>query len=299
MSSIQLYNRQTNSIVEETVLGDRFVRLAYATPMRHVISWPLFAHAFASRVMGWFADRKSSVKRIPKTIEDLHIDMDEFEVPEDGFQSFNDFFTRRLKPGARSFPIERNLLGSPADCRLFAWQDLQEDLCIPVKGDRFTVSQLLGPEHSQVADLFKGGSLCVCRLCPADYHRFHFPDDGRFVTSSWPVKGKYNSVNPLALNQNLNVFATNYREVSMLDLANFGQMLFIEVGAFAVASITETNVGPVFLRGEEKGFFSFGGSTIILVFQKKHVYFDGDILEHTAQNIETLVKTGEPIAKSP
>lgn len=298
MSQIPLFNRETNSIVEETVLGDRFVRLAYASPLRHVVSWPLFAHACASRIMGWFADRPSSVQRIPKTIEQLNIDMKDFVVPEGGFQSFNDFFTRHVKPEARPFPAERNLLGSPADCRLFAWQDLQEDLCVPVKGDQFTIAELLGTEHTQLAELFYGGSLCVCRLCPADYHRFHFPDDGRFI-ASWPVKGKYNSVNPLALNQNLNVFTTNYREVSLLNLANFGQTLFIEVGAFAVASITQTNDGPIFMRGEEKGFFSFGGSTIILAFQKNHVYFDGDILEHTAQNIETLIKTGQTIAKSP
>ena len=176
--------------------------------------------------------------------------------------------------------------------------ELQNDLCVPVKGDQFTVAQLLGKQHAQIAELFLGGSLCVCRLCPADYHRFHFPDDGRLV-ASWPVKGRYNSVNPLALNQNLNVFTTNYREVSLLDLANFGQTIFIEVGAFAVASITQTNDGPVFMRGEEKGFFSFGGSTIIMVFQKDHVFFDDDILQHTAQNIETLIKAGEHIATSP
>ncbi len=298
MSSIKLYNRKTKSIVEETVLGDRFVRLAYASPMRHVLSWPLFAHAFASRLMGWFAHRPSSVNRIQKTIDSLHINMNDFEIPEGGFQSFNEFFTRQVKPYARTYPAEMNQLGSPADCRIFAWQNLQNDLCVPVKGDQFTVAQLLGKQHAQLAELFMGGSLCVCRLCPADYHRFHYPDDGRFV-ASWPVKGKYSSVNPLALNQNLNVFATNYREVSMLVFANFGQALFIEVGAFAVASITQTNDGPVFMRGEEKGYFSFGGSTIIMVFQKDHVFFDDDILEHTAENIETLVKAGEHIAASP
>ena len=125
MSSIKLYNRKTNSIVEETVLGDRFVRLAYASPMRHVLSWPLFAHSCVSRLMGWFANRPSSVDRIPETIENLHINMDEFEIPEGGFQSFNEFFTRHLKTGARFYPAELNVLGSPADCRLFAWQNLQ------------------------------------------------------------------------------------------------------------------------------------------------------------------------------
>ncbi|MBP5672799.1 MAG: phosphatidylserine decarboxylase [Victivallales bacterium] len=297
MSSIQLYDRSTKSIVEETVLGDTFVRLAYASPLKHVLSWPLFSHACLSRLMGWYADRPSSIKRIPKTIKELNINMEDYEVPEGGFKSFNDFFTRRLKPHARPFPEERTLFGSPADCRLFAWQNLQNDLCIPVKGDRFTVAQLLGPSHVKLAELFHDGSLCVCRLCPADYHRFHFPDDGRFV-ATWPVKGKYNSVNPLALNQNLNVFTTNYREISLMNLANFGLTLYIEVGAFAVASITQTSDGPTFKRGEEKGYFSFGGSTIILVFQKNHIHFDQDILEHTEQNIETLVKTGQPIAKS-
>ena len=248
--------------------------------------------------MGWYAGKSISARRIPKTIKDLNINMEDYEVPEGGFKSFNDFFTRRLKPMARPFPSERRVFGSPADCRLFAWQNMQNDLCIPVKGDRFTVAQLLGAPHAQIAEFFQGGSICVCRLCPADYHRFHFSDDGRFV-ASWSVKGKYNSVNPLALNQNLNVFTTNYREISLLVFANFGQTLFIEVGAFAVASITQTNDSPTFKRGEEKGFFSFGGSTIILVFQKNHVLFDEDILEHTAQNVETLVKTGQPIARCP
>ena len=248
--------------------------------------------------MGWFADKPSSAKRIPKTIKQLGIDMGDYAIPNGGFKTFNEFFTRRLKPYKRFFPPIGNVLGSPADCRLFAWQTLQKDLCIPVKGDRFTIAELLGKQHAPLANLFYDGSLCVCRLCPADYHRFHFPDDGRFF-SYWPVKGKYNSVNPLALNQNLNVFATNYREVALLDFVNFGQALFIEVGAFAVASITHTNNGPVFFRGEEKGFFSFGGSTIIMVFQHGHVIFDKDILAHTAQNIETLVKTGDRIAISP
>ena len=177
------------------------------------------------------------------------------------------------------------------------YPQLTADRCIPVKGAEFTVGHLLGSEGAEVAGRFENGSLCVARLCPADYHRFHFPDDGRLL-ANWPVKGKYNSVNPLALNQNLNVFATNYREISVLEFANFGQALYIEVGAFAVASITRTNNGPTFVRGMEKGFFSFGGSTIILVFKKDHVLFDQDILDHTAENIETLVKAGEHIATS-
>ena len=284
------YNRAEKREQTELILGDRMLRLAYSTPARHVLSWPLFGTAFCSRLLGWYANRSFSKGRIGRTIEELQMDMSDYVVPEGGFRCFNEFFARKLKPGARPFAAEG--LCSPADCRLLVYPTLEEGLCIPVKGAQFTVAELLDDE--QTAQLFKGGTLCVFRLCPSDYHRYHFPDDGRLL-KSWRLPGKYHSVHPIALEQRIKVFTTNVRVVSLLELAHFGRAAFIEVGAFGVGSINQTFTGTAFKRGDEKGYFTFGGSTIIMLFEPGRITLDKDIREHSAKGMECLVKAGEHI----
>ena len=284
------YNRAEKREQTELILGDKMLRLAYSTPARHVLSWPLFGTAFCSRLLGWYANRSFSKGRIGRTIEELQMDMSDYVVPEGGFRCFNEFFARKLKPGARPFAAEG--LCSPADCRLLVYPALEEGLCIPVKGAQFTVAELLADD--QAAQLFKGGTLCVFRLCPSDYHRYHFPDDGQFL-KSWRLPGKYHSVHPIALEQRIKVFTTNMRVVSLLELAHFGRAAFIEVGAFGVGSINQTFTGTAFKRGDEKGFFTFGGSTIIMLFEPGRITLDDDIREHSAKGVECLVKAGEHI----
>ena len=284
------YNRAEKREQTELILGDKMLRLAYSTPARHVLSWPLFGTALCSRLLGWYANRSFSKGRIGRTIEELQMDMSNYVVPEGGFRCFNEFFARRLKPGARPFAAEG--LCSPADCRLLVYPALEEGLCIPVKGAQFTVAELLDDE--QTAQHFKGGTLCVFRLCPSDYHRYHFPDDGRLL-KSWRLPGKYHSVHPIALEQRIKVFTTNVRVVSLLELAHFGRAVFIEVGAFGVGSINQTFTGTAFKRGDEKGFFTFGGSTIIMLFEPGRITLDEDIREHSAKGMECLVKAGEHI----
>ncbi len=284
------YNRSEKREQTELILGDKMLRLAYSTPARHVLSWPLFGTALFSRLLGWYANRSFSKGRIARTIEELQMDMSDYAIPEGGFRCFNEFFARKLKPGARPFAPEG--LCSPADCRLLVYPKLEDGVCIPVKGAQFTVAELLNDE--QTAKLFKGGTLCVFRLCPSDYHRYHFPDDGRLL-KSWRLPGKYHSVHPIALEQRIKVFTTNVRVVSLLELAHFGQAAYIEVGAFGVASITQSFNGSKFKRGDEKGYFTFGGSTIIMLFEPGKVTLDDDILERSAKGIECLVKAGEHI----
>lgn len=286
------YNRATGQLQEELILGDKLLRLAYTSCARHFLAWPLFGNALFSKLMGKYADSTLSRSRVDKTIADLKMDMGDYMVPQGGFPTFNDFFTRHLKPGARPFPKEG--LCSPADCRLTVWPELKENTCIPVKGAQFTISQLLGDD--EYAKEFINGSLCVFRLCPSDYHRYHFPDDGR-ILKFWRMPGRFHSVHPLALAQNIKVFTTNVREISMLELKHFGLCAFIEVGAFGVARITQTHQGQSFMRGHEKGFFSFGGSTIITVFKQNAVVFHEDIRKQSASGIECLIKAGEHIGK--
>ena len=213
----QYYNRETGKLEKESILGDRWLRLAYLSPIRGALQWPLFSHALFSRLMGWYLDRPSSVKRIAPTVRQLGINMDEVIIPEGGFTSFNDFFARELKPSARPLPQDPNLLISPADCRLTVYPLLTAGLVVPVKGTPHSMADRLGLQGSRYARAFDGGSLMVCRLCPADYHRYHFPDDG-IVEDYWVTHGKYHSVHPIALQRGHRVFAENFRTARIMAL---------------------------------------------------------------------------------
>ncbi|MBR4125904.1 MAG: phosphatidylserine decarboxylase [Victivallales bacterium] len=279
---------------QETVLGDKWLRLAYCSPIRGLLQWPLFGCAAFSRLMGWYLNSHASAKKINPTIQELKIPMDEAVVPPGGFRCFNDFFARPLKPGARPLPEDESRLISPADCRLTVFPNIPAGVAIPVKGVPFSVQELLGNEGAQFVRQLAGGSLMVCRLCPADYHRYHFPDAGTTL-KYWRLRGKYHSVNPLALSLGFKVFAENLRTVRMMQLAHAkAPCAMICVGAFGVASIHD-QPGDRFERGDEAGFFTFGGSTVIMVFPPETVRFDDDLVEHSAAGIETLVKVNSAI----
>jgi phosphatidylserine decarboxylase len=156
------------------------------------------------------------------------------------------------------------------------------------------VAGLFGSERQTQAESFTNGALAICRLCPADYHRYHYPADGGTL-DSWDIDGRLHSVNPLALALNLPIFDQNRRTVNLLALARFGPAAFIEVGAFGVAGIVQTHRKNEFRRGEEKGYFRFGGSTIVLVFRPDTVAFADDLVAHSAEGTETLIRCGETI----
>ncbi len=293
--NIIYYDRRHGRERQECVLGDGLLKFAYRNPVGKWLCLPLFANALCSKMMGWYADSALSRRRIASTIAQLNIDMEEVVVPPEGFACFNDFFCRRLKAGARPFPQALDRIGSPADCRLTVWPAVEADTCIPVKGTPFHLSGLLGEAGVDVAPSFAGGALCVCRLCPADYHRYHFPDSGQCVRS-WRIPGGYNSVNPVALHRSPSVFVSNAREVSLLELEQAGRCAFIAVGAFGVGSIRSSHDGGAFRRGDEKGYFTFGGSTVILLFQPHRIQFDEDLVRRSAAGQECLVRAGEAIA---
>ncbi len=293
---IQFYNRETGRLETENVLGDRWLRLAYLSPIRGLLQGPLFSHALFSRFMGWMLDRPSSVKRIAPTVRKLRINMAEALVPEGGYTSFNDFFARELKPGARPLPEDPSRLCCPADCRLTVYPEITAGLVVPVKGTPYSMADLLGIQGSRYARNFDGGSLMVCRLCPADYHRYHFPDDG-IQEDYWVTHGKYHSVNPLALQRGYRVFTENFRTTRILQLRRGGLAAMFAVGAFGVASIHDyaTESGMEFSRGTQAGFFTFGGSTVILALPPGRCRFDEDLVTHSAQGVETLVKVNSAV----
>ncbi|MFA5205789.1 MAG: phosphatidylserine decarboxylase [Lentisphaeria bacterium] len=288
-------DRRTGQPYDEPVLGGGWLAAAYRFSWRRALFAPLFRTAVATRLLGWLADRPGSARRIPRVVSGLRINLDECVVPAGGFRSFNDFFIRRLKPGTRPWDAGAGSVVSPADCRMSAFPAGAAAAGLTVKGARFTPEELLGAGGAAWAARFAAGPAVVARLCPADYHRYHFPVDGR-VVASWRVPGVYDSVHPLALALGVPVFRDNLRQVAVLESAA-GLVAFVEVGAFGVARIVQTHAAAEFRKMDEKGYFGFGGSTVVLLFEPGRVELAADLVRNSAEGWETRVLVGETIGR--
>ncbi|MDP4182516.1 MAG: phosphatidylserine decarboxylase, partial [Bacillota bacterium] len=230
---------------------------------------------------------------IKKFIESYKINMSECSDDVDSFNSFNDFFVRKMKPNTRPFDKDPDKLLSPGDGRIFAFENIDANRLIQVKGFNYSLKELLMDES--LASKYEGGTLVILRLCPLDYHRFHFIDGGK-CGKSVRIKGHYYSVNPTALKTIPKVYCQNKREYSILSSENFGDILYVEVGATSVGSIIQTYTPDHDIRrGDEKGFFKFGGSTLIMILERNATTIDEEIIRQTNEGFETKVLAGEVI----
>jgi len=185
------------------------------------------------------------------------------------------------------------VLASPADCRLTVFPQIDGDTCIPVKGAQFTIPELLGVPAKDAAG-FNDGIVFVLRLCPADYHRYHYPAAGRELRRI-DIPGRLDSVNPIALALGIRVFTQNHRVATLLDLGPFGHAGFVEVGAFGVGGIAQTHESAEFVKMDEKGYFSFGGSTIVLVLERERIVLDEDLVELGQDSREVRILAGQSL----
>lgn len=293
LEPVQFYRRGSNRLETETVLGDGLMRWAYGSRIGHVLHPFLFSNGIVSRLIGAYCNSVLSRRRIGPTIQKLGIDVAEFADEPDQYPCFNAFFVRRLKPESRPFADDDAQFSAPADGRYLLTPHIDDDTVVPVKGRPYSIRALLG---NAVAD-FCGGDVLVARLCPADYHRFHFPVSGsvRYVRE---FPGRYHSVNPIALARGLDVFAENKRVCTVFDTSMFGAVGFVEVGAFGVGSIVQTHGRATFNKMDEKGYFEFGGSTIILVIGAGRAAWSDDLVTNSASGYETLILAGDTIATS-
>lgn len=292
---IRYADLDTGVVQEEQVYGGFWVKLLYGNVVGRLLS-ALIALPFFSRFYGWLQDRAGSSKKVLPFIEEFDIQMDDFLIeegrsPEAPFSTFNQFFTRRVSEGARPF-AEAPHFPAPCDARYFAYSELNDGVSIPVKGSKFKASALLKNDEWQAH--FEDGPGFIARLCPVDYHRFHFPDDGE-VLATWRVPGVLHSVNPWALAFRDDIFMVNEREVTILETKNFGKLAYIEVGATCVGKIQQNYTSPEFARGDEKGMFLFGGSTVIVIGEKGRWSIDPKILDNTAEGVETYLKMGRAL----
>jgi phosphatidylserine decarboxylase len=292
-SRILVYNRQSK-IIEEEVFERRLTNLFYGTYLGRCFSTLFLPWRPLSSLYGRLQNRPTSSRKIDRFIEKFRINTDEIDVPPGGYRCFNDFFTRKLRSGRRSIHPDPCTLISPADSRVLAYS-IKEGTVYPVKGVTFTVEELIA--DGPVASAYEGGLCVVFRLAPSDYHRFCYIDDGEQGPVS-SIGGNLHSVNPVAIQWNLKIFQKNYRECCILKTKNFGDVLEIEVGALFVGKIHQNlRGGGRFFRGQEKGFFEFGASTIIMVFKPSIVAVDEDVVEYSRKGIETLVQYGSAIGK--
>lgn len=288
---ILVVDRATGETFEEAVLGEKWIRWAYQNASARPIEKLLFRSALVSRLMGAWFDSRFSKSKIRAVVDELSIDMDEAADPTDSFTCFNDFFIRHLKPEVRPYSDAPGDIVSPADGRVLVFPELAEDVFVPVKGHPMSVTTML----PGIADRFIGGALAIVRLCPADYHRYHFPANGR-ITDARDINGALHSVNPIALGAGPDVFGENKRSWTLIETDTIGSYCFVEVGAFGVGSIVNTRTSGAVRKMEEKGYFKFGGSTVVVVFEPGKVRFAEDLVTNSAKGRETLVKLGQPLA---
>lgn len=282
-------NRHDDTFELEKIEGEKALKFLYEKPLGQLALHVLVKRKLISRTYGWLQDLPSSQKKIDGFVAKHNIDLSEAISTE--FSCFNDFFTRRLKPEARPIEKDSNIFASPADGRVFAYDNLKTDSVVQLKGIVYDLKQLLGDEA--LAKKYEGGVCMVVRLSPVDYHRYHYPDHAKILRYE-QKPGAYYSVNPIALNKVINLYVENKREWMLLETENFGNVVMMEVGATCVGTIFQNhNVGDTVRKGDEKGYFKFGGSTVVLFIEKDQIQVDEDLIRNTLEGYETKVNMGE------
>ena len=287
MQIVDYRDRDTGALLHERVYAADQLEFLYGTlPGRLLLHGILSRRAF-SWLYGFTKRSARSREQIQKFIETLHVDTTEVEKPIDAYGSLDEFFSRRLTAGARPIDENPDHLLSPCDGRAFAWQSLAGRPLV-VKNSRTTIADVIG--DAALAREFADPAVLLVRLAAADYHRCHFPADG-VAAHPRAVGRRLHSVHPIALEAGAPSFA-NYRMVTRLDTGAFGPLLIVEVGALTVGSIVQTFTPSQVKRGQEKSYFRFGGSALLLLAQAHRVLFDADLIGATDQGVESRVRVG-------
>jgi phosphatidylserine decarboxylase len=288
---IEYFNRRTGRIETEQVFGEGWLRFAYGNPVGRLSVWLIARRAIFSQWFGRRMSKPGSALRVVPFITQYNLDVDEFAKSPFDYKTFNDFFYRALKPGARPISGGDDVAVLPADGRHLVFPDVEAAEGFYVKGAKFTVRELF--DDDELASRFAGGAMVISRLCPVDYHRFHFPVAG-VPRESRLVQGWLYSVSPIALRRRIRYLVENKREVTVVDGSPFGPVAMIEVGATNVGSIRQSFVpGRPVAKGDEKGLFAFGGSCVITLFTRGSIRFDDDLVAQSREQRETYARMGE------
>lgn len=266
---------------------DQLLAWLYGTAVgRRIVS--VMIRPEVSKAAGWVLSTRLSALAAGSFARKHHIDMSEY--PHVRYRSFNDFFTRKILAEKRPIDSTPEALIAPCDSKLSVYE-IGPDSRFLVKNTEYTMETLL--RDTRLAERFRGGLLLLFRLTVGDYHRYSYPDSGR-KGENIRIPGVFHTVNPAA-NDQYPIYKENTREYTILESDHFGSVLMMEVGAAMVGKIRNHHGPAEVCRGEEKGMFEFGGSTVILCLEKGTAVIDGDILENTRRNLETVVRLGQRI----
>ncbi|KAI8375333.1 phosphatidylserine decarboxylase-domain-containing protein [Choanephora cucurbitarum] len=301
-ANIIVQDRSTGLLIDERMsvyvrLGMRLLYKGKKTGIHTKAAHRILANM--SIKQGRRFDNPNSVREIAPFIKFHRLDLSEVLEPIENFKTFNEFFYRKLKPGSRPCdnPEDKRVAVSTADCRMMAFPTVDDATRIWIKGVEFSLAKLLDDEEE--AKTFEGGALAIFRLAPQDYHRYHSPVDGT-VRKIHHVKGEYYTVNPMAIRTTLDVYGDNKRDVVYMDTEVFGRVAIVCIGAMMVGSIVLTaKEGDYLARTDELGYFAFGGSTLVVLFEKDSIQFDTDLIDNANRSLETLVRVGNHIGVHP
>lgn len=301
MNTIIYIDRESGKQCTEKVYGAKALELLYGDDwLSKLFGWPLL-HFFAkfplwSWVYGLWQKAPWSKRKIQPFIKDFELDPSEFLKDPSLYLSFNDFFVRKLKPQTRPIAAGKKQAVLPADARYLVYPHIKEAEGFVVKGQKFDLSTLL--DDSELAKKYCNGTMVMARLCPSDYHRYHFPCDCIPGQTKF-INGWLYSVNPIALKKNIEIFTQNKRAYCVLETEYFGDVIYMEVGATNVGTIhqTYTPYVPV-AKGDEVGYFSFGASSLILLFEEGKILLDKDLIEATKNGFEIRGLMGQSMGVS-
>ena len=285
---LAVWDRHAGRLIEEFM--DDHPSTYESRPRRSLNQW-LESEPLYDWLLAAYQNTRRSARQIEPFIRKHKIEMSEFKPVI--YRSFAEFFDREFRPGARTFVAASNEMAAFAEARYFGWNRLEADQQFPVKGHSLSAEQILGNQNRAAA--FVGGPVLLARLSPMDYHHVHYPDDGLTLDSARLGRSLW-TVNWHALQNQPDILFRNERQIDILETKNFGRLAFVEVGAMSVGRIVQVHPRETaFQRGEEKSVFKFGGSAVVVFGEPGKWRPADDILEHTAQSVETLIRLGDTI----
>ena len=275
---------------EEKSIQEAFLRRLYkSVGGRWVLK--ILISPVISKWLGIFLDTGISKVLIAPFINWNTLDMKPYV--ERNYHSYNDFFTREIKPEERMIDCDEAHLISPSDGKVSAYL-LDENSRFQIKHTEYTLESLL--RSKKLAHKYRNGYAVIIRLSVDNYHRYCYPADG-VKSDNHAISGVLHTVNPIAC-ETLPVYKENSRELTLIKSNYFGDLIQMEVGALLVGRICNYHQRGQIKKGQEKGKFEFGGSTIILLLEANHVEVDEVFLQNTKEGYETLIQMGASIGRS-
>ncbi|MDD6272096.1 MAG: phosphatidylserine decarboxylase [bacterium] len=282
-------SRQRNSDVDIVSKSPWTLDFLYSNVITRILLKPFITKPF-SNLVALYMNSGLSKHRIKKFIDKNDINI--YEYDDKNYTSYNDFFTRKVISTKRPINARSDILISPCDSKLLAYK-ITDDLCLNIKNSYYSINTII---DNDIIDEYRDGLALVFRLSTDNYHRYCYIDNGSKGKNNH-INGVYHTVQPISL-KHYNFYKTNSREWTILNTSNFGKVIQIEIGALCIGRIKNNHETYIFKKGEEKGYFEFGGSTIVLLFKKNTIKLDDDIVNNSQENIETIVKYGQRIGKA-